>query len=243
METYQHTDKPLWHRKLNKLVIALAFIVAGTLLLGRNLGWVDPFIFRTVVSWQMLLIVVGIVMLIKKNIMGGLVTMAVGCCFLLPYPGNMHVYWPVILVVVGVGMLLRARSTNRANSYEIGRNPERDKSLGADNGYISTDVTLGGAHYTVLDPVFKGARFHAILGGIVLDLRQTDLAVGATYIDVNLTLSGLELYVPSSWQIVTEGNKTLADVTDRRLIPSEETTTHQLVLRGNWTLGGIEIKN
>ena len=49
------------HSKLNTVVTAAVFIIVGLLFLGRNFGVIDSDLFDILVSWQMLLIVVGVV--------------------------------------------------------------------------------------------------------------------------------------------------------------------------------------
>ena len=54
------------HRRLNTLATAAVFIIVGLLYLGRNFGLIDSYLFDILVSWQMLLVVVGVVNLIKR---------------------------------------------------------------------------------------------------------------------------------------------------------------------------------
>ena len=72
------------HSKLNTVVTAAVFIIVGLLFLGRNFGIIGPGLFDILVSWQMLLIVVGVVNLIKQHFFGGMITIAIGVYFLLP---------------------------------------------------------------------------------------------------------------------------------------------------------------
>lgn len=58
------------HSKLNTVVTAAVFIIVGLLFLGRNFGVIDSDLFDILVSWQMLLIVVGVVNLIKRHFSG-----------------------------------------------------------------------------------------------------------------------------------------------------------------------------
>ena len=72
------------HSRLNTVTTAAVFIIVGLLFLGRNFGIIDSDLFGILVSWQMLLIVVGVVNLIKRHFFGGVITIAVGAYFLLP---------------------------------------------------------------------------------------------------------------------------------------------------------------
>ena len=72
------------HSKLNTVVTAAVFIIVGLLFLGRNFGVIDSDLFDILVSWQMLLIVVGVVNLIKRHFFGGMRMIAIGTYFLFP---------------------------------------------------------------------------------------------------------------------------------------------------------------
>ncbi len=54
------------------------FIVSGSLLLARNLGFMSPYVFSLLVSWHILLILWGILQLIKSHLSSGLILAAVG---------------------------------------------------------------------------------------------------------------------------------------------------------------------
>ena len=58
------------HNRLNTVATAAVFIIVGLLFLGRNFGIIDSYLFHILVSWQMLLVVVGIVNLIKRHFFG-----------------------------------------------------------------------------------------------------------------------------------------------------------------------------
>ena len=100
------------HSKLNTIVTAAVFIIVGLLFLGRNFGVIDSYLFDILVSWQMLLIVVGIVNLIKRYFLGGVITIAVGAYFLLPDITGIEgewagMFWPVLLILVGIMILFK----------------------------------------------------------------------------------------------------------------------------------------
>ena len=56
------------HSRLNTVTTAAVFIIVGLLFLGRNFGIIDSDLFGILVSWQRLLIVVGVVTLIKRHL-------------------------------------------------------------------------------------------------------------------------------------------------------------------------------
>lgn len=70
MNDFKHFH-PTWHHTLNVVVVSLAFIIVGVLWILRNLGMIDPALFTIIVSWQMLLILWGVIQLIKQHYIGG----------------------------------------------------------------------------------------------------------------------------------------------------------------------------
>ena len=56
------------HSRLNTVTTAAVFIIVGLLFLGRNFGIIDSDLFGILVSWQMLLIVVGVALDTMKQL-------------------------------------------------------------------------------------------------------------------------------------------------------------------------------
>lgn len=242
MSTF-HQKHPQWHRKLSVVVTALSFIVVGIMFLGRNLGWVDPEVFSVIVSWQMLLIVIGLVQILKRHLIGGLILITVGTYFLLPSKYGLGVYWPVLLIVIGFGILLKLRRRSDGSWSWEKRHKNLPEYTSSDEGYVVSDVSFGGAKHIVLDPVFKGANLDASFGSISLDLRRTTLDAEETYIDVDCSFSGIELYIPSHWNVVVNTDNSFGAVEDKRYHAPSIDYGHKLIIRGDVNFGGVEIKS
>ena len=91
-------------------LVASIFIACGIMLLGRNLGFIPNDLFRIVVSWPMLLIVLGAYSILRRQMFTGLILFVVGLCFIMPRLGWLPwmpvnagaVLWPVVLVCLGI---------------------------------------------------------------------------------------------------------------------------------------------
>ena len=235
------------HGGLNIVVIAAIFITAGLLFLGRNLGFVDQGIFRIFISWQMLLIVLGLVSLTKRQSSGGIILIAVGTFFLIPHiMGAGHewlaTYWPLVFVLVGVLILFRliwpGRCHYRRERFSQGTTYTSEK------GFVNSINTFGSVKQIVLDPVFKGAKISNTFGGTILDLRHTVLEAEETFIDVECTFGGIEIFVPGSWNVEIKTQNMAGGTDDKRFRMRENIDNdHKLILRGNVTFGGLEIKS
>ena len=96
-------------------LMATILIACGVLLLGRNLGIFPNRIFHIIVSWPMLLVVLGAYSFLRRQAFTGVVLFAIGLCFILPRlgwlpwgPANVSaVLWPVLLVCVGIAFFYR----------------------------------------------------------------------------------------------------------------------------------------
>jgi len=189
----------------------------------------------------MLLIVIGIVQLLKRNLMAGLILIAIGSYFLLPASYGLGTYWPVLLILIGIGILFKLGKRKDSHSHHIDHYME--STVKGNDGYVKSDVSFGGAKHIVLDPVFKGADLDISFGSIVLDLRRTKLEDEITYIDVDASFGGIEIFAPSDWNILVEAGTTLSGVQDKRLLSPQIDQSHKVIIRGSLTFSGVEIKS
>lgn len=231
--------------KRNISLPALLLVLVGILFLGRNLGFVDHQLFRVVISWQMLLIVLGIWSLVKRRYTSAIVLVAVGLFFLAPRLGHVNhfwisTYWPLLLVLVGVVGLFKVSGQGRHGCKKsFARNGER-----LDSGYVVSENTFGNAQQIVLDPLFKGADISNSFGGTLIDLRRTNLLPGDTVIDLNCAFGGIELYVPEDWTVVFELESAFSATHDKRYGTQRMTEgDSRLVVRGKLAFSRLEIKN
>ncbi|MDR1200179.1 MAG: cell wall-active antibiotics response protein [Tannerellaceae bacterium] len=241
---------PHWHRTFNTIVTALIFIVAGSMLLGRNLDLIPAYVFHIVVSWQMLLIVLGLSSLIKRNLAAGFIFLVVGTFFLIPVITGVEgewfrTYWPVIFIIIGIVLLFKRWNFKRHRGCKWGECDEHaaSKELFSEDGFVKADVSFGAARYIVLDPVFRGADIDVSFGSVTLDLRKASLDESQTYIDIDCSFGGIELFIPAHWNVQVKADSTLSGCEDKRHISQVVDYEHKLIIKGDLTFSGIEIKN
>jgi hypothetical protein len=91
---------------------------------------------------------------------------------------------------------------------------------------------------------FSGAEATAIMGGVELDLRYSAMDADEVFIDTFALWGGIEIWVPPSWEIVSQGLPLMGAFEDKTHV-----TTHggnkqpRLIVRGVAIMGGVEIKN
>lgn len=243
-KTFSRNGNPAHHSKINTFFLAISFIVVGLMLVGKNLGVVDPFWFRIVISWQMLLIVIGVANLFKRQYIAGAVTIGIGVFFMFPLVSRWGTWWPLIFVAVGILILFR-RNFNRSFAY--GKGPDNPRYAGdellSEDGFLVSDNTFGTVQQIVFDPVFRGAVLKCTFGSTVLDLRRTSLEQRETYVDVECTFGGIEIYVPANWNVQAQLECVFGGNEDKRYHAAPTDTDHVLILRGKVTFSGIQLKN
>lgn len=236
------------YERASSFGIAALFIIAGVIILGRNLGFIDHFVYRIFISWQMLLIAIGTFSLIKRQTTGGLILISVGFFFLIPRLVNsghfvIGTYWPLVFVLIGVVLLLRLGKKDRSHCCGVNR-PEQSSAYNSDNGFVTSHNTFGSVRQIVLDPVFKGAYLSNRFGGTVLDLRNTTLEPGETFIDIDCAFGGIEIYVPYNWTVKNQINPMFSGVEDKRYKTNQPTdSSYVLTVKGSLSFGGVEIKS
>lgn len=231
------------------IIAAAAIIILGVLFLGRNLGFINHGILRVVISWQMLLIFLGAVALSKRNNTGGAILIGVGLFFIVPRLTGAGMYWaatwwPLLLIAVGVILVIRfLRPDSPLRTGFRGHNFANDVTYKSDKGYVDSEVSFGSVNHIVVDPVFKGARIRNNFGATILDLRRTTLEEADTFIDIDCNFGGVEIFVPYGWTVTSQIKNFLGGTDDKRFRASEAPGDgKRLILRGNVSFGGVEVK-
>ncbi len=239
-----------------KYWVATLLILTGSLLLARNMGWIDHTVYSLLISWQMLLIVIGLFNLTHRHWFTGTLLIVVGGCFLAPmldlpwFPVNMsQLLWPAVLIIIGVSFLGKSQCKSKHWNWNWdGKQKNGTGDFGHTNsqssdGYVRVDNAFGSVRQVVLDEQFKGASIQTRFGGTIVDLRRTEIAEGETYIDIDCSFGGIELFIPSHWKVDMVCDVFMGGCEDKRLHHPNPDQTRVLVLRGHVSLSGVEIKS
>lgn len=149
MHDFEHI--PGKYKSDNKYIIGFIFIIVGAILLGRNFHFIPNWISNVFISWQMLLIVIGIVAIfIKKNMISGLILISIGGIFLLNKfwfftPFQWQMIWPAAFIFVGVllvsnviGSQYKPKKFDKRWSFELD-DLEKDEDFDITNDNDKTD--------------------------------------------------------------------------------------------------------
>lgn len=237
------------------LTIGIILIAAGAILVLANMGVITPLLKKVLISWQMLLIVVGAIELFKKHFTQGFIIFMIGLFFLMPRLIQLSTghydnaftknYWPVFLIIVGItiiiSIIVNKNNSGRMRCHSFTSSDEKKQNA---NGQIDYSFIFSGAEQVYMDPVFKGGNISVLFGGTTLDLRNTTLPEGITTLKIDALFGGVTLLVPTEWNVEVSQHSILGGFADNRAIPytdySENCT--KLVVRADCMFGGGEIK-
>ena len=223
------------------VVIGALLVLAGLLLIGDQLN-LFPFRVRYIlISWQMLLIVMGVIFLSKKEgKLTGIILLSIGVFFLLPKLTLLPVsagrlFWPALLIFVGLMILLRGSFT-RGLAYSGSKK----------RGDAIEDVNVFGGHDRIIEiENFKGGEIVNVFGGGNYDLLQTKLAPGKNVLEVVMVFGGSKIIVPQDWDVRVEVDAVFGGFSDKRIKSPEikRDSSRTLIIKGVAIFGGGELVN
>jgi predicted membrane protein len=265
MNEFENSNEPgrnrweqRWERRMERhdgnghVWVGLFLLAIGGLALARSMGVPVPV---WLFSWQMLLIAIGLFIGLKKGFRDGgwFVPIIIGGFFLVNefvLQGEMRRHiWPLILIVVGAMFIFRPRhrrfgSAEKKNSGVQAETvtPLSEESYTRDDIIDSTCI-FSGTKKVILSKNFKGGDIVNIFGGCEIDLTQADMTTPAV-LEVTAIFGGATLIVPSNWAIKSEAVTIFGGIGDKRkIVPTTESPSKTLVLKGTMIFGGMEIRS
>ena len=258
----ENQNQNIIHRRSKGIWGGLVLIVLGIFFFLQNLHLNVP---SWIFSWQMLLILLGLIVAIKHKFRGGpwFIMMLIGGIFLseeiIHWDFDFPRYgWPLVLVVIGVYMLTKRPSHNRPQRYlqegdrKQWREDRRRWNAGSyqetvvgqnSEDFLNALAVFGGDNRIVLSKNFQGGDITSIFGGSEVNLTQADFT-GTVVIDATAIFGGVEMIVPSNWDVKIEVNTIFGGVEDKRAIellaPNPD---KRLLIKGICVFGGIDIKS
>lgn len=236
-------------------VIGLLVMIAGALLLLGTFGF--PIHFDIKDYWPVLLMVVGLAKILQPRhghqIFWGFVLLLLGVAFQLKNLDiiyfRFHDLWPFVLIIIGYH--IARGSVRRTSRYRAaccraaedpaGQGPVAQNSETVDQEVVHVHTTLGGGRYTYLNKKLKGGDISVFMGGVALDLRQTDMEGPEIVMDVRVFMGGIEIFVPIEWEVVLQGSPVMGGIENKtRPVPAP---LKRLIVKGSGMMGSIEVKN
>ena len=254
---YNEERRNRWENRMERhdgkghIWTGIFLLAIGGIALARSFGVPVP---DWLFSWQMLLIAIGLFIGFKKGFRDGgwFVPIIIGGAFLANdyiLEGDLRSHiWPLILITVGALFIFRPRHRHcRGFKKKDGLQsetitPVSEESYTQDD-FIDNVNIFSGTKKVILSKNFKGGDIVNIFGGSEIDLTQADITTPAI-LEVTAIFGGATLIVPSNWAIKSEAVTIFGGIGDKRkIVPSTESPTKTLVLKGTMIFGGMEIKS
>lgn len=245
-------------RNSNKrFIFGVILIVLGVFLILEKLGLISEAMSDLLISWQMLLIGIGILSTIGGNRTSGTVLIVVGTVFLVPelidVPHTIkEIYWPLILVAIGIIILLRQRNHQPHNHFQFQKPNEPDLNAPTNNNSFNSFntfddfVIFGGREVLITSSALAGGKATSIFGGIEFDLRKANLQPGGAIIDCVSVFGGCGFKIPMDWNVRNEVTTIFGAFTDKRGETYSDKyydPSKTIVIKGVSIFGGIEVKH
>jgi len=233
------------HDTSNRFIIGVLLIIAGLILIVKKSTVLpeplDYFIDDIIFSWQMLLIVIGVITLTgSDNKTPGIVMISVGGFFLIPelftdFFRSFNFFWPALFIVVGVVLLMNSKRLVKKLDYSTVNKAD----------YIDYVNIFSGAERQLITDNFQGGKVTSIFGGGEVDLTRSSLAPGDNVIEITCIFGGTTIIVPESWNVVIEVTPILGGFSDSRKMRGDviRDNTRSLTIKGTVIFGGGEIKS
>lgn len=220
--------------------------------------------------WPLFLVVIGVAKILQGTmpglIWGAAFTVYGGGLLLdsfvhLPFQGWR--LWPVFVVAVGFQLMWAAsgRTEARRPAPWTGDVDAWKESLkqsiwqqshppGAPAGaYVAEQWMHVAAVFheekrRVLSPTVAHIEALAVFGSCLLDLRAMGVPDHPVSIDANAVFGGIEIFIPSTWEVVIKGAGIFGAYQDETLAPVvSEGERGRLIVRGVSVFGGVSVKN
>ncbi|OJW81853.1 MAG: hypothetical protein BGO69_15265 [Bacteroidetes bacterium 46-16] len=231
------------HNKGDKIIFGLIVALVGLVFMFRTLGM---FPFSIAFTWPLILIVIGMVIAIKNRFHGHAwwILTLIGVANLTPVftingVPSTHLVWPAAIILFGLAIIFKG-----CKKKEHWMDGDMNTVTNTDS-MLNVDVTFGGRKEIVTSKDFKGGTVSTTFGGCEVNLMQADSTEPNIILELKVSFGGVELIVPSNWDIQNEINPAFGSVEDHRSFRTASTEQEKktLVLKGNCSFGSIEIKS
>jgi predicted membrane protein len=236
MEHEKRTDK--------RAYFGVFLILLGVVWILERLDLIPVFVDDILISWQMVVIAIGVFALLGGNRTTGVVLIFIGGVFLIPemihIPYELRrIVWPLLLV--GVGIILLIRHLGRRDEPVL---LQGDQNRGID--YFDDFIIFGGREIFVTSTHLLGGKTTSIFGGTEYDMRRASLSPNGAVVDCLCLFGGCTFKVPPEWTIKNEMHSAFGGLTDKRGVgyhPNQTADPSKIfVLKGFAAFGGVEIK-
>lgn len=236
--------KKMGKRSFRVPIFGIIVILAGFLYLLFNIGALPAIWKPVILSWQTLLIILGLSGLFHRNYFVGFTMAVFGVVFILPKAANAagfyyssatmnNIIWPLVIILIGLAIVLHRnhRCCHKEHTFHHGH-----KTM-IKEGIVDYNLIMNGLDEIYLGPEFKGGEINTVMGGLKLDLRKTALPVGDTTLKINSVMGGVTLLISEDWPVEIHDRSLLGNFSDKR--PSNGSyVDRRLIIEADLLMGG-----
>ena len=253
MENFENSNRR------RRLSWGLVLILCGAVFYMQLADLLPEPLYFALFRWQSIFLAIALAKLIQGEFRNSLICLIIGIAtnfywwsrvideLFLPGYGEhiLTIFWPALFVGFGLILIFTKPSRNRCHQHVCGTkfsqkygNTEQTTDT---DGHINYRFVFSGSEQVFMEPVFRGGNISATCGGIELDLRHTTLPEGDTILNIDATMGGFKLKVPSNWKVVNQCSFVMGGISDERFATDID-TTRQLIITGRCVLGGGAIE-
>ncbi|HHP7240940.1 MAG TPA: LiaI-LiaF-like domain-containing protein [Cyclobacteriaceae bacterium] len=216
----------------NKALVGIILVAIGIVLLLNNFGLLPFFLPHYLFTWEVLLILIGLISFLSGRITQAIILILVGVVFLFTDYLDIRFWdlWPILLIIIGASFFIRYRKSS-----------DDDFSAISQDELLEDTAVFGGTNKTFKAENFRGGKITALFGGSNVDLRNCQLAVGVSKVDVLVVFGGSKLYLPDTWNVKINATPIFGGIDDKRDSNAGWDESGTLILTGLVLFGGIEI--
>jgi predicted membrane protein len=230
------------HRKGDKAILGIIIILVGVVIMLKKM---HMFYFDWQLLWPIAMIAVGLMVGIRRRFHNHAwwILILIGAAHLIPEfdingTSSASLIAPFALIIGGLMIIFRSRKKKEYFSYT--------ETTTSNENVLNIDVTFAGRKEIITSKDFRGGGISATFGGVEVNMMQADSTTQPMILNVKVSFGGIELIVPSHWEIQNEIDTTAGSVEDHRAIRTNASSVEDkkvLILRGNCSFGSVEIKS
>ena len=235
--------------KSKNLFWGLFFIVAAGLVVVNQLGYLAGITTLNLVI-TILLIPIILKSIIKANFFGIFFSMALlGILFASELGITTFVPIPILVTALFLSIgfsIMFGRHNKCAEQWHTGSfcNSFNEENFGEvvdteDDDNVNFGVKFGSSIKYVNAKNLKRANFSCYFGALKVYLDSAVISPDGAEINLDVSFSGVEIYVPREWKVINGIEATLSGVEEKYKRNGEETSTLKLI--GKSSFSGIEI--
>ncbi len=142
-----------------------------------------------------------------------------------------------ILLSIGFSIIFKGRAYKYNFTKRIDKKDFPTENI--DDNNVSSSVVFGGSTKYFNCPNLQRAQIRCSFGGLSAYFDGCTLSPEGAVIDLDLSFSGVELYIPKNWKVICNVDCFLGGLSEKN--KASEPSNGEIILNGRASFSGIEI--